>query len=194
MVDVVADESWTVPPSPSLLTGEEPIRGATASVRDFWAWTLSDLRSNGVRSRLAEYLVARALGAADRPRVEWDSHDVVTATGRRVEVKSGAYLQSWDQRSLSKITFGGLRSRTWSPQTGYAAETSYNADVYVFSLLTATEHASYDALDTDQWTFWVLSTSAVSITGQASIGLARVQTLAGSPTTYDGLARRIEEA
>ena len=46
------------PPPTRLLTGDEPITGTTGTVRDFWAWALSDLRTNTVRPMLAEFLVA----------------------------------------------------------------------------------------------------------------------------------------
>ncbi|MGY1884159.1 hypothetical protein ACI799_02490 [Blastococcus sp. SYSU DS0753] len=68
---------------------------------------MSDLRSNTVRSMLAEYL-SRALGATHRPRIEWHAYDVVTSDGLRLEVKSSAYLQAWEQSRLSTVTFGGL--------------------------------------------------------------------------------------
>ena len=91
------------PPESQPMSGEEWIARADARLRDFWAWSLSDLRTNPVRPMLVEFLVARALGAADRPRTEWDAYDVLTPDGIRVEVKSGASLQAWAQASLSKV-------------------------------------------------------------------------------------------
>jgi hypothetical protein len=183
-----------VPPKPCLMTGDEPIVGAAATMRDFWAWTLSDLRTNTVRPMLAEFLVAQALGAAHRPRVEWDAYDVLTPEDVRVEVKSSAYLQSWAQAKPSAITFGGLHAKTWTAQDGYSPAKSYNADVYVFAVLTTTDHATYDALDIDQWSFWVLPRSAVESTGQRSMGLSRVKELAGPPVPYGQLAARVAQA
>ncbi|MGY1833176.1 hypothetical protein ACI8AA_22400 [Geodermatophilus sp. SYSU D01180] len=184
--------SWGPLPEARILSGDEPIGGAGATLRDFWAWAYSDLRTNTVRPLLAEYLVARAVGADPRPRVEWDSYDVLTPEGLRLEVKSGAYLQAWEQSKLSSITFGGLRARVWT-DGGPVGEPTYNADGYVFAVLTAEEHASYDALDLGQWSFWVLPRARVVATGQASMGLARVEALAGPPVPYAGLAGRIRE-
>ena len=56
-----------VPPPASLLSGDEPIAGAGATLRDSWARSLSDLRTSTVRPMLAELLVAPGLGAAARP-------------------------------------------------------------------------------------------------------------------------------
>lgn len=182
------------PPAPVLSTGDEPIDGADARLRDFWAWCLSDLRTNTVRPMLAEFLVARAVGAEQRTRIEWDAYDVVTPEGVTVEVKSGAYLQAWEQSSLSKIVFGGLSSRTWTAADGYSSAGSYNADVYVFAVLTAKDHDSYDALDLGQWSFSVLPRAVVEATGQRSLGLARVEALAGPAVTYAELADRVRLA
>jgi hypothetical protein len=177
-----------------LLTGDEAIHGAGATVRDFWAWSLSDLRANTVRSLFAEFLVARALGGSLRPRIEWDAYDVLTPDGLRLEVKSGAFLQAWEQSRLSTVTFGGLHARTWSPTEGYSEAADYNADGYVFALLTATEHTAYDALDLDQWSFWVLPREVVAATGQRSLRLSRVAALAGPGIRYADLAVRVREA
>src|SRR4051812_19380491 len=65
-----------VPPPVQVLPGTAAIGATGASLQEFWAWALSDLRTNTARSRLAEYLVAVALNVHHQPRVEWDSHDV----------------------------------------------------------------------------------------------------------------------
>jgi hypothetical protein len=51
-----------VPPPASLLSGDEPIAGAGATLRDSWARSLSNLRANTVRPMLAEFLVAPGSG------------------------------------------------------------------------------------------------------------------------------------
>ena len=45
------------------LSGEELIGSTSFTVRDFWSWLASDLRSNTTRSSLAEFNVAIAVGA-----------------------------------------------------------------------------------------------------------------------------------
>lgn len=83
-------------PDPIALDGSERFQGVDASVLDFWRFAMSDLRMNNVRGYLAEFLVARAVGARGN-RVEWDAYDVLTPDGVRVEVKVRGYLQSWAQ-------------------------------------------------------------------------------------------------
>jgi hypothetical protein len=155
---------------------------------------MSDLRANTVRSLLAEFLVAQALGVATKPRVEWDSCDVRLPNGSCIEVKASGYLQAWNQRALSKPIFGGFKARTWSPETGTALETTYNAEVYVFALLTAERHDEYDALDTSTWRFWVIPHFVLAGTGQASLSLGGVRRLAGPHLNYDQLAAAVRAA
>src|SRR5512145_163164 len=72
----------------------------------FWQWSTSDLVSNVTRGRLAEYIVARALGVdMDGVRDEWAAFDLVTPSGIKIEVKSAAFVQSWNQTKLSSVTF-----------------------------------------------------------------------------------------
>lgn len=182
-------ELWG-PPRPTLLTGSEAIGDSGTQLRDFWSWAMSDLRANTTRSMFAEYLVANALGADHQPRVEWNSYDVAIPAGR-VEVKAAAYLQAWQQRGLSKIIFGGLRARTWTPAAGYSAAATYNADVYVFALLKATKHDQYDALDTTGWRFWVIGVDRIRATQQASLSLSRVKQLGGESVSYRDLHRSV---
>lgn len=163
---------WMEAPTPVRLSGEESIGSTGFTVQDFWSWLASDLRSNTTRSSLAEFIVAIAAGAPISTRTEWDSYDVLSPAGSRIEVKCAAYRQTWAQRRPSAIRFDGLRSRTWSPQSAYSPDQTYNADVYVFALQTALDHASYDALDTDQWVFWVLPAAVLEATGIRSISMS----------------------
>ena len=43
---------------------------------DFWSWADSELLSNTLRGRLAEYLVAVDLGIANEVRSEWIAYDL----------------------------------------------------------------------------------------------------------------------
>ncbi len=183
---------WTDAPAVPSLRGTEPFSGLNATVVDFWAFAMGDLRMNNVRGYLAEFLVRESVGAT-HPRVEWDTADVIAPDGTRIEVKASAYLQAWAQREPSRIVFSGLRGRMWSPHKGYSSESTYNADVYVFAVQTATSHDRYDPLDTSQWAFWVLPKAVLVQLGIASLSLTRVEQLA-ERVGYDGLAVEIMTA
>lgn len=126
--------------------------------------------------------------------MEWDAYDVLTPEGVRVEVKSAGYLQAWAQRRLSRISFGSMKGRTWTPEDGESPTATLNADVYVFAIQTATRHEDYSALDVSQWEFYVVPRQAIEVTGYASIGMPTLRALTDGPVPYDRLAREIEVA
>ena len=129
---------------------------------DFWRWTGSDLLSNALRGTLAEFIVACDLGVALGTRVEWDAADLRTQDSRRIEVKSAAYLQTWDQQRLSAIKFDIEPKFGWNADTNeVATERSRSSDAYVFALLHHEAKASVDPLDVSQWTFYVLPTAVL---------------------------------
>ncbi len=188
---VTGDMKFQPEPAP-ILAGDERFKGLDHTVNDFWSYAARDLRSNVLRGVLAEWLVAKAVGATE-PRPEWDEFDVLTPARVPVEVKSSAYLQAWPQRDLSKISFSGLRSQKLGPENRYSGQRTFNAHVYVFCVQTAQSHDAYDPLDVSQWDFYVLPRSRVESIGQRSIGLARIKSEAQS-VGFDGLAAAIAQA
>lgn len=179
-------------------TGAEPFhvdgKPLATNVLAFWQWYASDLISNTTRGRLAEYLVAYALGVADGLRVEWDAYDVTTTSGIKVEVKSAAYLQSWKQHKPSAISFGIRPTLGWDAATNeYGTELKRQADVYVFALLHHHDKSTLDPLNVAQWTFYVLPVAVLNerVATQKRISLATVQRLGATPTTFGELAHVI---
>ncbi|ABZ83240.1 hypothetical protein HM1_0635 [Heliomicrobium modesticaldum Ice1] len=158
-------------------TGNEQFLNAGSDVctlRDFWAWAYSDLIGNTERGRLAEFIVAMALGITEGISVSWDKYDLLSKEGIRVEVKTSAYLQSWSQQNLSKISFGIQPTYGWDSVTNeYDAEKKRQSDVYVFCILKHKEQATLNPLDLLQWDFYVLSTAVLNKTapGQKTISL-----------------------
>lgn len=167
--------------------------GLDASVSEFWAFAMSDLRMNNVRGYLAEWLVAKAVGATT-PRVEWDAYDVLSPDDIRIEVKASAYVQAWNQTAPSSISFTGLYTKTWTPETGYSETAGYNADVYVFCVQTAKSTDEYDALDVGQWEFYVAPAIQLVELGQKSMGLRTVQRIGTGPLAFLELDGAIREA
>jgi hypothetical protein len=167
------------------------------NVLSFWQWSASDLLSNATRGILAEYLVARALGDTEGARAEWDPFDATTESGIRVEVKSSAYLQSWHQNKLSRITFSTRPTFAWEADTStLAEERKRQADVYVFCLLNHKEQATVDPLDLAQWTFFVISTERLNakLGEQKSIGLNGLRLIGVEETDYSNLASAVDQA
>jgi hypothetical protein len=163
---------------------------------DFWQWACSDLVGNTMRGVLAEYIVGTALNSLNGTRVEWDTVDVRTPGGCRVEVKSAAYLQSWAQSALSKISFAIAPATGWDASTGtMSPEVLRRSDVYVFCLLHHQDKQSLDPLDLTQWTFYVLPTPVLDkrCPTQKTISLAGLQRLEPVRTGFSGLAEAVAD-
>lgn len=152
----------------------------------------SDLRSNVIRGVLAEFLVAKAVGAEQRVRDAWDNYDVRTPDGTRIEVKSSAYLQSWTQKRLSRLVFGQLFGLAFDATTNeYGSDRKVRADVFVFCVHTEQDPAAYQVLDISKWTFYVVSADRVRASGARTVGIAWVEAQAGAPARFDELAPAI---
>ena len=164
----------------------------------FWQWTASDLVSNATRGRLAEYIVAQALGLATADvREEWAAFDLQTPSGIKIEVKSAAYVQSWHQAKLSPIMFVVPKTRAWDAVTNVQArEARRQADVYVFALLAHMDKTTIDPLNVNQWHFYVLPTTTLDARtrSQHSITLKSLEQLCGGTVHYAELRKAIEKA
>ena len=162
----------------------------------FWQWCVSDLVSNATRGRLAEYIVACALGLPEQGiRDEWASFDLKTLSGIKIEVKSSAYIQSWDQKKLSPITFRTPKTRAWDADTGLMdIEAKRQADVYVFALLAHTDQETIDPLNLDQWRFYVVPTAILDarVRSQHSITLNSLEKLVDT-IPFSDLAQVVEK-
>jgi hypothetical protein len=163
------------------MTGEELFTGfgkGKLILKDFWQWSSSDLVSNATRGILAEFLVAFALGLNKGVRTEWDPYDLKTEKDIKIEVKSSAYLQSWHQQRLSRITFDIRPTKAWDYQKNrYAEEIKRQSDVYVFCLLHHKEKMTINPLDLSQWTFYIVSTKELNkdCPNMKRIGLSRLK-------------------
>ena len=196
----MSDEQRAYPAvKPVTLTGEEAFTGMTsrrATVLNYWRWANSDLVGNVSRGILAEYLVALAVQATDEPRDPWAAFDVVTPSGITIEVKSAAYIQAWDQRALSRISF--LTRATEDPilTPGVTPVVSRRSQVWVFALLHHSEQETLNPLDVSQWTFWVVPTPWLNARerSQHSITLTSLKSSPyGVPVDFDHLAKAIAQ-
>jgi hypothetical protein len=183
-------------------TGDESFRSSSNTLPfnalDFWRWSASDLVSNTTRGRLAEFIVAKAVGiSTDGVRDEWAPYDLHTDNGIRIEVKSAAYLQAWPQKQLSSISFIVTKSRTWDPETAELSTLPNRcSDVYVFALLKHEDKVTLDPMNLDQWRFYVLPTRVLNerTRSQHSITLASLNKLNAGPFGFFELATAVQAA
>ena len=120
---------------PKKLDNEVPIRGLVhTTVGDFWTWAYSDILSNANRGVFAEFLVARALGITDTPRIEWDAVDL-RYLDKKIEIKASAYCQTWPQETPSRISFDIAKKQPWDAASNTSGDEAIrSSDCYVFYL------------------------------------------------------------
>ena len=154
---------------------------AAADILDYWSWAYSDIVGNTNRGALAEFIVARAIGSEAAVRNDWAAYDLETPSGIKVEVKSSAYLQSWQQTTVSAPSFSIRKAKEWSPETNeFGEERLRHSDVYVFCLLAYKgDKRLLDPLDLFQWEFYVVKTSEIDqmFGERASISINQGRTL-----------------
>jgi hypothetical protein len=170
-------------------------RALDFSLFDFWRWSVSDILSNATRGRFAEFIVATATNI-DKTEIrdEWSAYDLETPDGLKVEVKSAAYLQSWFQNKLSKISFSTKPALYWDSITNkQSIEKKRHADVYVFCLLKHQDKQTVDPLNMNQWEFYVLATKELNdyTRSQHSITLNSLRKLTDS-VSYEKLDEAIK--
>ena len=160
------------------------------SVLSFWQWGLSDLLGNTLRGSLAEFIVAKAIGADAHVSEEWDAYDLVTPSGTKVEVKSAAYVQTWVQKRPSAIQFSIRPTQGWADEGG-RTEAKRQADVYVLCLLDHKDRATVDPTNLDQWRFFVVRRADLDaqVGDQKTISLARVKNLFGPGISFGELQK-----
>ena len=130
---------------------------------DFWRWSHSNLLSNTLRGILAEFIVASAIGLENTQRTEWDAYDLLTPKGLKLEIKSSAYLQSWEQKKDSIIRFGISETLGWDAINNTTSTTPIRqADLYAFCLYNHKDRETANPLNLDQWVFYLLPTALLN--------------------------------
>lgn len=126
-------------------------------------------------------------------RVDWAPYDILSPSGRRIEVKSAAYLQSWSSDYYSQILYDIAPKRAWNPESGYSPECIRHSDIYVFCLFTATSKEQ-SILDLGLWKFYVLPTYVLNREkpNQKRIGLQSLLSLDPIETDFLNLGNTIE--
>ena len=147
------------------------------SILDFWQWSNSDLLNNSTRGKLAEFIVAMDLGITDKIRQEWESYDLITSDGIKIEVKTSGYLQSWNQVKDSEIRFRIRPTLFWDSNTNtYDKESKRQSDYYVFCVLIHKDKDTVDPINLNQWEFYVIKTITLDekFGEQKSINLSKL--------------------
>jgi len=144
---------------------------------EFWQWSTSDLLTNTTRAILAEYIVATDLGVDGELRNDWESYDLTSKNGIKIEVKASAYIQTWHQTKLSTISYSIKPATKYNPlKNRFDGIPQRHSDYYVFCLLHHKNKETINPLNLDQWTFYILSTRTLDkeLPNQKTISLGRL--------------------
>ncbi len=176
------------------LSPDKGIKGLKGStIGDFWSWAFSDILSNATRGVFAEFIVGCTLDVINEPRIEWDAYDL-EYKGRKIEVKSAAYIQTWHQKDVSPIKFDIEQKKAWDAKTNTSSTIPVrSADCYVFCVFSEKERAEADVLNLDKWEFYVMSTDRINreLGNQKSISLNPLKRMC-EPVSYGELKTRID--
>jgi len=183
---------------PKRMDGDEPLVSpggqSVAKLIDFWRWAYSDLVGNAERGALAEFIVACALGVTMSDRISWGKYDLLSREGIAVEVKTSGYLQTWDQKQLSRPIFGIQPTYGWDSKTNqYECIQKRQSDVYVFCLHKHTDQATINPLLISQWEFYLMPTNLLNekFGRQRSVSLNSLIAAGAEFCEYDDLRERI---
>lgn len=179
------------------LTSAEVLVGSqceleNAKMLDFWQWAFSDLRMNDVRGVFGEWLVAKLLNIQLFVRDSWGACDLETQDGVKIEVKTSAYLQAWRQKGTSSIVFRGLKGQQWDSIERYAGVATYNADIYVFCVQIEKDEEKWNALNLDQWRFYVVPKEYLETRNCKTISLSTLSNIASEMTAGEFRERALE--
>lgn len=168
----------------------EGIEGIT--VGDYWAWAYSDILMNTNRAVFAEFLVGTAIDAIDSHRVEWDKVDIYYKN-KGIEVKCSAYLQSWNQKELSHISYDIGKKKADNVSEDYPNEPNHASECYVFCLYTKKDKERANVLELASWKFYVLPTSYIDkmFGEQQSIALSVLEKHC-NPVSYWDMKNQID--
>lgn len=158
------------------------------NVLEFWSWNQSDLIENRTRGILAEYIVKQALEIKSSNRTEWDDYDLISNSGKKIEVKSAAYIQSWSQKQFSSISFNISPSKRTEDRIPKRL-----SDFYVFCLLKHKNQETINPLNLNQWVFYVVKTTVLDkfVPNQKTISLSSLLKLEHEECKYNTIKKII---
>lgn len=187
-----------------VLSGDEPFEFGgsplSASVKDFWAWSMSRLIADGPRGDLAEFIVNTALGTdISEPKRGWGECDILYPykdSKIRIEIKCSTLLQAWERPTPPKPVFSiskTLNCDIVDIGSGYryigrdGSPPIRRSDIYVFCLFAEEDRARANPLILDQWRFYIVPTRTIDeqLGDQRKISLQGLDRIGAAGCSYD---------
>ena len=114
------------------------------TVIDFWRWYFSDLYD--IKSKIAEYLVSKALGLTEAYNTGYWSAHSIKYRDKKIEIREASYIRSTGDNNSSKqcIKHIDIRAR--------------DNDFYIFCFNVGKTIHDSNPLILDNWEFYVVPT------------------------------------
>ncbi|MEL6560130.1 MAG: hypothetical protein AAFQ94_18215 [Bacteroidota bacterium] len=166
---------------------------------NFWKYAYSDFLDNRNRAALGEFIVAKALGIKESPYSSWESYDMETADGTKIEVKTSGYIQTWNEEKHSVPSYGIAKKQGWDENSNdFDGVVTRQADVYVFCLHhEVCKPKEANPLNLGNWTFYVASTKLIEkeLKDQKTVRISTLTNVLGCKAVeYVDLKRMIKLA
>lgn len=184
---------------PELLSGNErfTLNGVDLglTVKDYWQFQFSNLIDN--LGFVAEFLVAKAL-AKDNPDNAngWTLFDA-QYRGKRIEVKSTSYWQSWKKsHAISEQRTFSIKKTHVEYQNSKSEKERQN-DIYIFCLDKGKTEESANPLNLENWIFYIVPTSIINklFGDQKTLSLKKLTQIEkyGIGVSYDKIKGTVDE-
>lgn len=164
------------------------------SKEKFYEWAYSDLLVNNQRGHFAEFIVAVALDITSSKRSEWDPYDLLYRNVK-IEIKSAAYIQSWQQKRPSTIGFDIKQTRNLNFQTDKQEEQyKRQSDLYIFCHLKHKDRNTIDPTDVSQWDFYIVPTKILDekFNKQKRISLSVLKKNGFNPVEFKDIKNNVD--
>lgn len=182
--------------SDTQLTGDEHFtyKGEITemSMLEFWRWHFSEIFD--LQSKIAEYIVGKALGLKEAENVGvWTLYDMMYR-GKRIEIKETSFYHAWqtDEEPKSQQRSFGI-TKAYDDYTDKNSPYRRQNDIYVFCLNTGETKADSNPMQLEHWEFYIVPTYVIDelCKDGKSITLSRVKKLADS-IPYDKLKSKLD--
>ena len=160
---------------------------------EFWRWHFSEIFD--LQSKIAEYIVGKALGLKEAQNVGvWTLFDIMYR-GKRIEVKETSYYHAWqtdEERKSEQRVFG--ITKAYDDYTKKDSPLRRQNDIYIFCLNTGKTKATSNPLELNNWKFYVISTNIINekCGDGKSITLSKVEKLA-KETDFSTLKSTVDD-
>lgn len=163
---------------------------------DFWRFHYSNIYD--IQGRIAEFIVARALGICESQNDQYWTLWDLTYRGLRIEIKETSYYHSFNREGKvsQQRCFGITKAHgTYDREISGNDEFCRQNDIYVFCLNTGNTEAESYPLNLNNWEFYIVPTVMINekCGDNKTISLGRIKSMGYLPKRYDEIRREIDE-